>query len=95
VTGSIRVQSLQSIETNSRQKLKIIHQNAQYLSNKTELFTAFLQSTTPDILAISEHGLKDDEIIQCILEGYTVASHFSRKDQKGGGIAIYSSRNIQ
>jgi exonuclease III len=45
-------------------------------------------------LAISEHGLKDDEITQCTLEGYTVVSHFCRKEHKGGGIAIYSSKNI-
>jgi exonuclease III len=74
--------------------LKIIHQNAQYLSNKTELFTEFLHSTTPDVLAISEHGLKEDEIPQCMLEGYTVVSHFCRKKHKGGGIAIYSTSNV-
>jgi hypothetical protein len=34
-----------------------MHQNAQYVRNQTELFTAFLQTTTPDILAIYEHGL--------------------------------------
>jgi hypothetical protein len=45
-------------------------------------------------LAISEHGLKDDEIIQCTLEGYTVASYFCKKEHKGGGIAIYISKNI-
>jgi exonuclease III len=74
--------------------LKIILQNAQYLRNKTELFTAFLHSTTPDVLAISEHGLKENEISQCTLEGYTAASHFCMKKHKGGGMAIYSSRNI-
>jgi hypothetical protein len=41
-------------------------------------------------LAISEHGLKEEEIIQCALEGYTVAIHFCSKEY-GGGIAIYSS----
>jgi hypothetical protein len=45
-------------------------------------------------LAISEHGLKEEEITQCALEGYTVASHFCRIEYKGGGIAIYSSWNI-
>jgi hypothetical protein len=66
-------QSLPIRKTMPRHKLKIIHQNAQYLGNKTELFAAFLHSTTPDILAVSEHGLKEDEIPQCMLEGYTVA----------------------
>jgi hypothetical protein len=49
-----------------------MRQDAQYLRNKTELFAVFLQSTSPDILAISEHGLKEDEITQCALEGYTL-----------------------
>jgi hypothetical protein len=44
-----------------------------------------------DTLAISEHGLKEEEITQCALVGYTVATHFCRKEYKGGGIAIYSS----
>jgi hypothetical protein len=63
---------------------------------KPELFKGFLQTNPPpppqEILAVSEHGLKDD-IIECILEGYTVVSHFRRKEHKGGGIAIYSSKN--
>jgi hypothetical protein len=63
--------------------------------SNTELLTAFLQTTTPDILAISEHGLKDDEITQCTLEGcYTVVSQFSRKEHEGRGTAIYRSKNV-
>jgi hypothetical protein len=38
-------------------------------------------------LAILEHGLKEDEITQCTLEGYTLTSHFCRKEHKRGGIA--------
>jgi hypothetical protein len=45
-------------------------------------------------LAISEHGLKEDEITQCALERYTVVTHFCRKEHKGRGIAIYSSWNL-
>jgi hypothetical protein len=45
-------------------------------------------------LAISEQGTKEEEITQCALEGYTVATHFCRKEHKGVGIAIYSSWNI-
>lgn len=44
-------------------------------------------------MSISEHDLKDDQIIQCILEGYAVVSHLCRKEHKGGGITIYSSKN--
>jgi hypothetical protein len=49
--------------------------------SETKLFTAFLENTSPDILAISKHGLKEDEITQCTLEGYTVVSNVCRKEQ--------------
>jgi hypothetical protein len=68
------------METNPKEKLKIIYRNAQYIRNKTELFTAFLLRTTQDIVAISEHGLKEEEITQCALEGYTVTSPFYREE---------------
>jgi hypothetical protein len=45
----------------------------------TKLFTAFLQNTAPDIAAISENGLEEDEITQCTLKGYIVESHFCRQ----------------
>jgi hypothetical protein len=45
-------------------------------------------------LAISEHGLKEDEITQCAIEGYTVPTHFCRKEHKVGRMGIYSSRNV-
>jgi exonuclease III len=91
-TGSSRILSTQDKETQISKKFRILHQNVQYIRNKTEQLTTFLQTTTPNILAISEHGLKADEIRQCTLEGYTLASHFCRKEHKGGGVAIYSSK---
>jgi hypothetical protein len=48
-----------------QKKIKIIHQNEEHIRNKTDIFTAFLQTTTSDIVAIFEHGLKDGEITQC------------------------------
>jgi hypothetical protein len=45
-------------------------------------------------LAISEHGLKDDEITQYITEDHAAVSRFCRKECKQGGVAIYSSKNI-
>lgn len=85
-TGSLGLQSFPIWEVKPMHNLKIIHHNAQYLSNKTELFTEFLQRTTPDILAISEHVLKEDEIPQSMLEGYTLVSYFCRKKYKGEGL---------
>jgi hypothetical protein len=91
-TGSSRIQSTLNKETQRSKKFRILHPNIQYIRNKTEQLTAFLLTTIPNILAIPEHGLKVDEITQCTLEGYTLASYFCRKEHKGGGVAIYNSK---
>jgi thymidylate synthase len=90
--GSSLVQTQNKETEISQQQFRVLHQNVQYIRNKTEQLTAFIQTTTPNIFAISEHGLKADEVTQCTLEGYTLASYFCRKEHKGGGVAIYSSK---
>jgi hypothetical protein len=42
-----QLQSLQNNKKKSKQKLKIIYLNAQYIRDKTKLFTAFLQTAIP------------------------------------------------
>jgi hypothetical protein len=54
----------------------------------------FLQETAPHILTISEHGLKDNEILALTIEGYLVGSYYCRKKYKGGGTALCVSNNM-
>jgi hypothetical protein len=74
--------------------LKIIYQNIQYISNKIDQIAVFLQETAPHILAISEHGLKENEILALTIEGYLVGSYNCRKKYKGGGPALYVFNNM-
>jgi exonuclease III len=71
-----------------------MHQNIQYIRSKTDQLEVFLQDTTPHILAISEHGLKDNEINFIKIEGYYIIGHYYRNKYKGGGIALYISNKI-
>ncbi|KAK9701828.1 hypothetical protein QE152_g30328 [Popillia japonica] len=36
-----------------------------------------------------EHWLKDSEILNTVLDKYSLCSNFTRKDSKGGGVSIY------
>jgi hypothetical protein len=44
--------------THVSQNLRIKHQSVQYLRNKIDQISGFLQETIPDVLALSEHGLR-------------------------------------
>jgi hypothetical protein len=62
------------------------------MSNNTEIFAAFLQPTSPDFLTVTKHGFKGKEVIQHMLEGYTLISHFCRKDHKEVGLLFTALR---
>jgi uridine kinase len=74
--------------------LKIIQKNIQHIRKKTVQIAIFLQETAPHILAISENELNENEILSLIIEGYFVVSYYSRKNYKGGGIALYVSNKV-
>jgi hypothetical protein len=80
--------------TRVRQNLRTIHQNIQYSRNKIDQISVFLQETTPDVLALSEHGLSETEITQCKIAGYTILFYFCRSKHEAGGNALYISHKI-
>jgi hypothetical protein len=55
--------------------------------------TVFLQKTTADILALSEHGFNENEITQCKIAGCSILSYFYSSKHKDGGTALYISNN--
>lgn len=80
---------------NNPTKLKIIHLNIQYLRAKIDIFTVFLKTESPDIVIISEHGLRKEELYAINFENYELVTSFSRTDHKcSGGIALIIKSNL-
>lgn len=75
--------------------VKVIHQNAQYASNKCDQLEIFLSETDPDFFVISEHGYILEPSTYFKLENYTIRSIFCREMYKMGGIAIFSKPCIK
>lgn len=67
----------------------IFHLNIQCLKNKVIDLNVFLIDSNIDILCINEHWLVEDEVEYITLEGYYLASNFSRKTNIHGGVAIF------
>jgi len=74
----------------------ILHQNAQEVTNKIERLIHLAESTDPNIIILTEHGLKPEQIESgVLLPGYTLKTHFSRKNHRKGGVAIYVRNNLE
>lgn len=48
----------------------------------------------PNIIIITEHGLKPDQIKQIQLKGFELTSSFSRENHKWGGVAIFVKNDL-
>jgi exonuclease III len=73
----------------------ILHQNMDRLANKVERLIHLLQDIKPDLLVLTEHGLKPSEIENTHILEYTLVAHFSRTNYKKGGVAIYKNDNVR
>jgi hypothetical protein len=75
--------------------LRITHQHVHYLRHKTNQESVFLQQPTTDILATPEHGVKENEIIECKINGHSILTYYCKIDHSGGGIPLYQRRQCR
>jgi hypothetical protein len=75
-------------------KIRFIHQNVQYLSNKVEIVEHFLLDIRSKISVITEHGLSDHAIKLTKITGSYLASSYNRSLHKSGGVAIFVNDTI-
>ncbi|KAG8324776.1 hypothetical protein J6590_084199 [Homalodisca vitripennis] len=59
--------------------LTILHQNMDSIASKINKLDNLLQKIKPDLVILSEHGLKEDQVLNTRLPGYLLAGGFSRK----------------
>lgn len=81
--------SNKSVKSSPNSLFNIFHLNIQCLKNKVIDLNVFLIDSNIDILCINEHWLVEDEVEYITLEGYYLASNFSRKSNIHGGVAIF------
>jgi hypothetical protein len=79
---------------NTQKFLKITHQNIDRLSNKIEQVTHFLHQNDPDLIILSEHGLKQENLQHTNLTDYSLVGGFCRKHHLKGGVAAYVKEEL-
>ena len=76
-------------------KFTIYHQNIRGLSNKIDEFLISLCHSRPQIVCLTEHHLKSEEVNNTNLDQYKLGTSFCRKKYKYGGVCIYVSESLQ
>jgi hypothetical protein len=73
----------------------IFYQNMWGISHKIDKLLISLIPNAPQVLCLTEHHLRTNEIRLVNLGQYTLGAHFCRQTHKQGGVCIYISSNIQ
>ena len=82
-------------ENNSRKNLTIYHQNMRGIFNKIVEFQVSLYNNKPQVICLTEHHLKTEEITSINLDQYKLGTYFCRQKLKGGDVSIYISQFLQ
>ena len=73
----------------------IFHQNIQGLKNKVNELLLSIYPVKPQLICLSEHHLKYDEINTLHIPSYTLSANYSRTSLKCGGVCIFIHNDIQ
>lgn len=78
-------------QTIKHSELKILHHNVQSLNNKLLDLSISIstEEVTADILCLTEHWLKVDQINNVHIDQFKLISSFCRSTQSGGGSSIF------
>lgn len=78
-----------------KKDIKVFHQNVQSLPSSINELEVFLHTrcTDTDILCISEHWMKKEEIEKSFINNFSLKETFSRISYSHGGVAIYTSNH--
>jgi hypothetical protein len=90
---SDRSKQTESINANF---LTVYHQNIRSLKPKKDELSIFLleECNSPDIVCISEHHMREIELLNFSVLGYKLAACFSWKLYKNGRVCILVKDNI-
>ncbi|KAG8291269.1 PC4 and SFRS1-interacting protein [Homalodisca vitripennis] len=78
--GKTKTQSIKKVPN----KLSVLHQNVEGISKKSNRLNHLIEETNPDVIIISKHGVKKDQMENTRLPKYCLKTHFSREDHRKG-----------
>ena len=81
--------SISSIHCDGLSKLNLYHQNVQSIKNKIDTLEFIANNNNFDVLVLSEHGCKSNELQAADLTNFTLVADSCRTDHISGGIVIY------
>ena len=81
--------------TNSKNLFKIFHQNIRGLKSKVEELTNTLLLDYPHIMCLTEHHLKDYEILNLPIGHFKLGSKYCRREFKNGGVCTFVHKELE
>jgi hypothetical protein len=78
----------------NRNKFMILHQNIRGISNKIDEFLNSLSPNAPQVICLTEHHLRTEEIGNVNLSQYTFGAYILQT-YRHGGVCIFVPKNIQ
>jgi hypothetical protein len=76
-------------------KLTILNQNIWGISNKTDEFLNSISPNAHQVICLTEHHLKTEEISYVNFSQYTLGASFCRQTYSHGGVCVFVPKNIQ
>ena len=76
-------------------KSSLFHQNIRGIYNKIDERLLSLPPNLPQIICITEHHLKTEQLGNIILDQYTLGTAFCRQEYRKGGACIYVLKDIE
>lgn len=69
--------------------ITLFHVNCQGLSNKLDELNIFISSHNFDVIGLTEHWYRNNDLESLVIPDYNLISHFSREHHSHGGSAIF------
>jgi exonuclease III len=76
-------------------KFTILYQNIQGIYNKIDEFLNSVTPNAPQVICLTEHHLRTEEIRNINFSQYALGASFCRQTYSHGGICIFVPKNIQ
>jgi exonuclease III len=79
----------------NKNKFMILHQNIRRIFNKVDEFLNSVSPKAPQVICLSEHHLRTEEISNVNFNQYTLGASLCRQTYSHGGVCVFVHKNMQ